>query len=265
MKDTVEVEKQNHFSLLEWCCHASRNECSKKFGRFVGSSLECRFDPKYPQTCEKLRRTFSPFERIRIGATHFAAQLTIIKGDRAELETRCPLGPDLWTLFIEAIQKAKMMTPALHAELIRRYPKFFREPGKRLVEPDPEDPSSSENHLEDDMGPYDEWGIECGDGWFALIDRLCQACEREIEGLIALGISNERWPRVAQIKEKMGSLRFRITGPVSDSLQEQKTRAELESLSVCEQCAAPGMLRDGRWRHTYCDRCHAEEEARRRH
>jgi hypothetical protein len=157
------------------------------------------------------------------------------------------------------------MNPELQAELIHRYPKFFREPGQLLVDPDPEDPSSSESHLEDDMGPYDEWGIECGDGWFALVDRLCQACEREIEGLIAPGVAKERWPRVGQVKEKAGSLRFYITGPVSDSLQEQTAQAELESRSVCEQCGAPGLLRDGRWRHTYCDRCHAEDVARRRH
>lgn len=144
-------------------------------------SLGYRFDPKYPQTCERLRRSFSPLDRIVVATTHLDAFLTIIKSERTELETRFPLGPDHWTHLIEAIQNANTMTPELHAELIRRYPKFLREPGQRLVDPDPEDPSFSENHLEDDMGPYDEWGIECGDGWFALIDRLCQACEREID------------------------------------------------------------------------------------
>lgn len=157
------------------------------------------------------------------------------------------------------------MNPTLQAELIQSYPKFFREPGQRLADRDLEDSSSTESHLEHDMGPYDEWGIECGNGWFALIDRLCQACERETEGLIALGISKERWPRVAQIKEKVGSLRFYVTGPVSDSIREQIAQAELESRSVCEQCGAPGLLRDGRWLHTYCDRCHAADVARRRH
>lgn len=129
------------------------------------------------------------------------------------------------------------MTPALHAELIRRYPKFFREPGKRLVEPDPEDPSSSENHLEDDMGPYDEWGIECGDGWFALIDSLCQACEREIEGLIALGISNERWPRVAQIKEKWAH--FGFASPGQFQIRFKNRKRELNSKACLCASNAP--------------------------
>ena len=114
------------------------------------------------------------------------------------------------------------------------------------------------------MGPYDEWGIECGDGWFALVDRLCQACESEIEGLIALGVSKERWPRVGQIKEKAGSLRFYLTGPFSEALHEQRTQSEHESRCICEQCGAPGLLRDGRWRKTYCDSCYAQDIARRR-
>jgi hypothetical protein len=157
------------------------------------------------------------------------------------------------------------MTPQLQAELIRRYPKFFREPGKRLVDLDLENQSSTEGHLEDDMGPYDDRGIECDDGWFGLVDRLCQACEAEIEGLIALGVSKERWPRVGQIKEKVGTLRFYVTGPRSEALQERKEQAELESRCICEQCGAPGLLRDGRWRKTYCDSCHDAEVARRRH
>ena len=157
------------------------------------------------------------------------------------------------------------MTPQLQAELIQRYPKFFRAPGKRLVDPDPEYQSSSDSHFEEDRGPCDEHGIECGDGWIALIDRLCLACEIEIEGLIGLGVSKERWPRVGQVKEKMGSLRFYVTGRTSDTLRNQIATAERESRSVCEQCGAPGLLRDGRWRHTYCDICHAGHVARRRH
>ena len=157
------------------------------------------------------------------------------------------------------------MTPHLQAELIRQYPKFFRSPVKRLVDPEPENQSCAESHLEDDTGPYDEWGIECGDGWFGLVDRLCQACEAEIDGLIALGVAKERWPRVGQIKEKTGTLRFYVTGRVSEVLQEQKAQSERESRCICEQCGAPGLLRGSRWRKTYCDSCHDAEVARRRH
>lgn len=97
------------------------------------------------------------------------------------------------------------MTLELQAELLRRYPKFFRKPGKQ-----------------DDMAPFDERGVECGDGWFALIDRLCRAHENEIEMMASRGMVKERWPRVAQIKEKAGSLRFYIRGTVSEELREEK-------------------------------------------
>lgn len=146
------------------------------------------------------------------------------------------------------------MKPELQSELFRRYPNLFRKPGKRLV--DQEVISEFEARLQDDNGPFDEHGIECGDGWFNLVDRLSGACEREIETLMAQGEPTEGWPRIAQIKEKMGGLRFYVNGPLSDDLQTRILKVEnIESLRTCERCGAPGKLRDGRWRHTYCDNC----------
>ena len=146
------------------------------------------------------------------------------------------------------------MNLEMQAELLRRYPMFFRQPGKRLIDPDVI--SGLENQLLDDVAPFDEHGIECGDGWFALIDRLSRACENEIETLMAQGVPKERWPRIAQIKEKFGSLRFYVRGPLSDDLRAQIVQAEHEdSLCICERCGAVGKLREGRWRRTYCDNC----------
>lgn len=103
------------------------------------------------------------------------------------------------------------MKPELQAELFRRYPKLFRKPGKRL---------------HDHTAPIDERGIECGDGWFDIVDRLCRDCELEIETVIAQGVTSERWPRIAQIKEKFGGLRFYVNGPLSDRLRAQILQAE---------------------------------------
>ncbi len=149
------------------------------------------------------------------------------------------------------------MKAELQAELLRRYPKFFRKPGMRLV--DPEFASDAATSLMDDTAPFDVHGIECGDGWFALIDGLSSACEKEIDVLIGQNVAKESWPRVAQIKEKMGGLRFYVNGPLSDPLWAQIRQAEnIESLRTCESCGAPGKRRDGRWRHTYCDPCEVE-------
>ena len=112
-----------------------------------------------------------------------------------------------------------------------------------------------------DMRPFDERGIECQNGWFELIDQLCSACEDEIEGLIARGLDKNTWPRVSQIKEKFGSLRFRVTGEVSAELREKFSQAEVASLHTCEKCGAPGRLRKERGIHTYCDFCQIEYNA----
>jgi len=152
----------------------------------------------------------------------------------------------------------KVMKLELQAELFQRYPKFFRKPGLRLV--NPELTAESEVALVDEAAPFDERGIECGDGWVALIDRLSGACEKEIEALIAQGVPKEGWPRVAQIKEKLGGLRFYVNGPLSHDLREQILQTEnIESLRTCERCGAPGKLRDGRLHRTCCDGCDAIE------
>ena len=156
------------------------------------------------------------------------------------------------------------MQVELQAELVRRYSKFFRQPGKRLL--DPEVISELGHRLVDDRAPFDERGIECGDGWFDLVDRLSRACENEIDTLKAQGVPKEGWPRIAQIKEKFGGLRFYVRGQLSEELRAQILQAEnIESLRTCERCGAPSKLREGRWRRTYCDNCIAEYETNRRH
>ena len=140
----------------------------------------------------------------------------------------------------------------LQAKLLHCYPKFFRKPG--------------EGCLQEELTPFDERGIECGDGWFAIIDRLSRACEVEITMLISQGLDKECWPRVAQIKEKLGGLRFYLNGRVSDQLRSQILQAEAddgESFRTCEHCGAAGRLRGGSWMHTCCDSCDAESEANR--
>ena len=154
----------------------------------------------------------------------------------------------------------------LQSELFRRYPNIFRKPGRRRITSQIID--GAEELVRDDMAPFDERGIECGDGWFAIVGRLSRACEDEITMLISQGLDKECWPRVAQIKEKLGGLRFYVNGRVSDQLRSQILQAEAddgESLRTCERCGAAGRLRDGSWRRTFCDNCHAESEANRRH
>ena len=153
------------------------------------------------------------------------------------------------------------MRDGLQAELFRRYPNAFRKPGKRRITLELMD--CAEEFVRDDTAPIDERGIECGDGWFVIIDRLSCALEKEIELHISRGVDNTHWPRVAQIKEKLGGLRFYVNGQISDQLRSQILQAVDdvgESYRTCEQCGAVGKPRDGSWKHTYCDCCEVDFE-----
>ncbi len=134
------------------------------------------------------------------------------------------------------------------------------------------------------------FGFEHANGWFVLVDQLMT----DLESLLReRGVSEAFWPRVVQVKEKFGTLRFyvrdmfplnsaeddaegdEITGllgrlamekvgamcslrPVSEipAIAERIRRAEEESADLCERCgSADGLLRRGGWVHTFCDAC----------
>jgi hypothetical protein len=129
----------------------------------------------------------------------------------------------------------------LQAELARRHPRLFRKPGPTDLE-----------------ASFDKWGVECGDGWFGLISKLAAACESEIEKLVLQGLPAEQWPRVTQIKEKIGSLRFYVRPRVSDELRERiQTEAFEESRRTCEQCGAAKDLGPEVGGQTFCSGCEA--------
>ena len=145
------------------------------------------------------------------------------------------------------------MSPDLQAELFRRYLKLFRKPGLRLVCGEP-----GESRLVDSSGPIDEWGIECGDGWFVIVDRLSRACEQEIDLMVELGEPPEMWPRVVQIKEKLGTLRFYVLGTLSEGVREQiglEHSDDGESARTCASCGGPRGPWNGSIVETVCDAC----------
>ena len=122
------------------------------------------------------------------------------------------------------------MKTELQEVLFHRYPKLFRKPGMRLL--DPRIVSDAADRFQDDSAPFDQRGIECGDEWFAIVDRLSQACEAEIDTIISQGIAIESWPRIAQIKEKFETLRFYVRGHLSDELRSMILQASNETPQV---------------------------------
>ncbi|MBK7424697.1 MAG: hypothetical protein IPJ48_17320 [Propionivibrio sp.] len=81
------------------------------------------------------------------------------------------------------------MKDELQAELKHRYTKLMRAPGLRYFVADDTAPEAAE--LVSNFGPIDERGIECGEGWFELVNRLSAACEKEIDAMAAAGVAME--------------------------------------------------------------------------
>ena len=109
------------------------------------------------------------------------------------------------------------MTPELDALLCQRYPQLFQHRHT--------DPQTCA------MG----WGLQCGDGWFDLIDTLCERLQQETQ-------NNDAPQTVAiQVKQKWGRLRFYVE-PASERQQAMIDLAEAMSERLCEQCGKPGRL-----------------------
>lgn len=91
------------------------------------------------------------------------------------------------------------------------------------------------------------WGFP-NDGW----EPLLREASAKIEALI-LAYPEDQRPnfRALQVKEKFGTLRFYIRG--DSQMQAIANEAERKSSSVCEECGAPGVLREGSWIRTTCD------------
>lgn len=88
------------------------------------------------------------------------------------------------------------------------------------------------------------FGFECGDGWFGLVERLL--LEAKARGFTAPEFE------VAQVKEKLGGLRFHFDGGDA-AFRARVSAAEDVSFAVCEVCGQPGVLRGGGYLRTLCD------------
>lgn len=89
--------------------------------------------------------------------------------------------------------------------------------------------------------------IECCDGWFSIINRLCLQLQYQTDFHGAPQLV------VAQVKEKFGGLRFYVDGSPSERQLACIERAERLCDSACEVCGKPGVVRQGSWIKTLCD------------
>ena len=87
------------------------------------------------------------------------------------------------------------------------------------------------------------WGIDCGNGWFEILDQMC----KELQAL-------KQPLQFTQIKEKFGTLRV-YTNHCSDESEHIISKACDSSENTCEMCGQPGKLDGKTWLSTRCTVC----------
>lgn len=107
-------------------------------------------------------------------------------------------------------------------------------------------------------------GICVGEGWWPIIEALCDQIHHHIK---FKNEQRDRWNRgegceqvvVRQIKEKFGGLRFYYDGG-DPAIAGMVTMAESWAAHACEECGAPGKSRSGGWIRTLCDEHEAQRQ-----
>jgi hypothetical protein len=99
-------------------------------------------------------------------------------------------------------------------------------------------------------GPIQMFGIECGKGWFNILDQLFAKLEQL-----------PQVPIITQVKEKFGTLRVYVCN-TSDAAERCIEEAERQSEVTCEVCGAPGKLNESGWISCLCDTCRDKNERR---
>ena len=129
------------------------------------------------------------------------------------------------------------MKPELQNKLFEKYPKIFRQKDLDMKQ------------------TLMCWGMECGDGWYNIIDVLC--CQ--VQNHLKHNLKKDQDPaavnvEAVQVKEKYGGLRFYYNGG-DEFIEGLVWMAEAISEQTCEECAAAGTQNSVGWIRTLCDPC----------
>ena len=101
------------------------------------------------------------------------------------------------------------------------------------------------------------WGIECGDGWYNILDGLFDRIQRWYEVNAPEDLADFL---IVQVKEKYGSLRVYVSGTFPEVF-DMIDAAESASQCICENCGNAGTMRnDHGWYLVSCDKCFTNRE-----
>ena len=111
----------------------------------------------------------------------------------------------------------------------------------------------------DPLEPYTVYGIECGDGWYDLLDVLCRNIQSHLDYKIkSLKTDEEREALqliATQVKQKYSTLRFYYSGG-DDYTAGLIHMAEAMSGMICETCGDKATVKTGGWVTNLCNSCH---------
>ena len=95
------------------------------------------------------------------------------------------------------------------------------------------------------------WGIECGDGWFILLDGLCKNIQTYLDCYPEIN-----QVEATQVKEKFGGLCFYFEGG-DKYIWELISQAESQSYKTCERCGSTEKVSQtkGGWILSLCELC----------
>ena len=123
----------------------------------------------------------------------------------------------------------------LQEELFKKYPKIFVQ----------KDLSIKETCM--------CWGFDCGDGWYWLIDRLCESMQNYIDA------NDKEQVEATQVKEKYGGMSFYTIGG-DELIQGMIWLAETMSTAICEKCGSTTEVTPTEgWIKTLCSKCHKKD------
>ena len=101
------------------------------------------------------------------------------------------------------------------------------------------------------------WGISCFDGWYWIINRLCNSIQSYIDQNDHLKIEQVQ---ATQVKEKFGRLCFYYRGGDGD-IRGMVSLAELMSYHICEECGFTENVGHTKgWIYTLCEKCSLTDE-----
>lgn len=130
------------------------------------------------------------------------------------------------------------MRKELDEELCKKYPRIFINRNKTKFE----------------SCMY--WGFSCGDGWYDLIDQLCNSLQDYLD-------RNPEVPQVeaTQVKEKFGYLNFYTNGGNATTFKMIR-EAESKSTNICETCGSIEEVAKikGSWIKYLCLNCRNEAD-----